>query len=155
MRKITSDGREVEMTPVEGGVAVTLDGHDLGIGDLVVIDIRSKGAVAYVSTTPKIGLTKAEWETLKAEIAAALAIRLAHRQPTYEELVGRVEALHREYERAMERAMQGKAMDLSIEGRIAAAEKALSDYRASHPEEMAQRKADAAAKWARLLAEID
>lgn len=142
MIKTTRTGQTVELTYRDHQVAVTLDGVGIGLGDVVVIDVR-KSVVAYVSTNPKIGLTKAEWETLKAEIAQAKAESAqSEAAPTYEELLARYEDTAHDYARAIERAMDGCQMNLTIEDRRRAARQAILDYQAAHPDEMARRKAE-------------
>jgi len=150
MDKTMSDGRTLEMTAEQGQIRVTLAGKDLGLGRIVIIDIR-KEVAAYVNTNPKIGLTQDEMDTLKAELTAQPSEPLKR---TYEMIGYEIDSLYDEQAQMTRAYGQGQPLDSSIKARIKALYQEMAEYRESHPEEMAQREAEKEAKERKALKHI-
>ena len=143
MIKHTSTGSVVEITP-NGMIlmAVTLDGRSLGTSHLCRMGKTYTGPMAgYIDTTPRIGLTRAELSQLNAEIASGKP-PIAEPLPITRELLnGRIRDLADDYTRAIERAGEGRPMDLTLRAKIDAAINALADWDVAHPADVAAREA--------------
>lgn len=152
MIKQTSKGEAIIAPRSTVSVMVTLNGQPLGgLGIVAKLPAGKATEQAYAAiwTTPKIGLSRTEYDQLLREMATTpKAEPIA---ATYEELVARWQDLAQDYSRAIEAASQGKPMDYTIGTKAEMARQAIMAYKAAHPEEMAKRKTDKDAMIARTM----
>ena len=142
--KTTRDGKSLVITFDGHTFVATLDGAELARGVNPGHRIRQGGQMLHVFGG-KVGLTLAEGDVLlqaarQAILARPRTLRRADLVAAYQGLVDEQAAQYdRAHARQDARAMQVRE---SYDARIAAAEQAIREYDAAHPEEEAARQAE-------------